>query len=405
MTFFRYSFKNPLPWMLTNSDFFRKYVVMDVPGVPGNYFLQYKSLGVLWETLGWTVMTWILIYFSIFKGVSVTGKVVYVTMLLPLLLCFALLIRAVTLKNASRGIAMYVGSFSFKKLSSGAIWRDAIIQIFFSIGIGFGTFIAYSSYNTVHANAVQDALIVSCSNSAFEVIIGFAAFAIIGVLNIDLDKERIDSFSMGFTTYPQALGSLPGSNVWAVLFFLTIYLLAIDSAFALIESFAAVVLDSDWGKKIKKPFMMGIICFVAMLLSSMYSTQFGYHLLNAVDEWLNSITLIFAAWAQVAAVTSMYRYKDVISQTGLPAYALAQASYLISMFLGTLLGFTASTAAGVSVFFVIIILGTLTAAGIARAPEVRGGFGSKKYLNSLWWLTFYPVSQTRQPTPRPRLLT
>lgn len=397
MTFFRMSFRNPLPWLVyKGSDFFRKIIVRDVKpiDVPDQFFHKYVGLKVLWETLAWTVMTWILVYFSIFKGVSVTGKVVYVTMLLPLLLCIALLIRAVTLENAAKGIALYVGSFSFSKLASGEIWKDAIIQIFFSVGIGFGTFIAYSSYNTVHANAVQDALIVSCSNSGFEVLIGFAAFAVIGFLGIDIKSEKINSFDMGFRTYPEALGKLPGANVWAAMFFLTIYLLAIDSAFALVESFAAVVLDSDWGKRIRKQYMMGIICFVAMLLSSMYSTQFGYNLLDAVDTWLNGITLIFTAWSQVVAVTSIYRHKDVISQCGMPAYALAQASYISSMFLATLIGFTAhSKLAFVLVFLSVLVLGTLTAAAIAKTPDVSAGpCSSKKYLNKLWWLTFYPVS-------------
>lgn len=391
MTFFRYSFSSPLPWV-GNNKFFEKEVVRNTNfiDVPGRYLLQYVDFGMVWETLGWTVLTWILVYFSIFKGVSVTGKVVYITMLLPMALCGALVVRAVTLENAGRGIALYVGNFSVKKLAEGSIWRDAIIQIFFSIGIGFGTFVAYASYNTKHANAVQDALIIASSNSAFEVIVGFAAFGIIGFLGIDLDKEKLNSFSVGFLTYPQALAKLPGANIWAGLFFLTIYLLAIDSAFALTESFAAVVTDTDWGKKVKKPVMMGLICFLAMLCSIIYSTKFGYDFLDAIDIWLNSITLLFAAWAQVVAVTSIYRYKDVVSQCGFQAYALAQASYIISMVLFAILTFTVGVIAGLSTFLTVLILGTCAAASIAKSPEIKGGFGNKKFFNSLWWLSCYP---------------
>lgn len=390
MTFFRYSFKNPLPW-LKIPDFFRKHVVRDIPGVAvaGEYFLQYRGLSLIGETLLWTVVTWILIYFSVFKGVAVTGKVVYITMFLPLLLCTAILIRAVTLPGAYQGIMLYVGSFSISKLSTVAIWKDAIIQIFFSVGVGFGTFIAYSSYNTEHANAVQDAFIVSCSNSAFEVLMGFATFSIIGVLGIDIDKERVSSFAMGFETYPQALGKLPGANIWAAIFFLTIYLLAIDSAFGSVENVSAVVTDSDWGKKLAKPIMTGIICFISLLLSTMYATEFGYALLDAVDWWLNGITLMFAAWAQLVSVTSMYRYKEVISQTGVRAFALAQGSFIMSMMMGTIFAFTVSNLVGVLIFVLILCAGTAGAAMLSDAPEIIGAFGEGKFMNSLWWLTSY----------------
>ncbi len=392
MTFFRYSFQSPLPWLGKN-DFFAKEVVRNTPPkeVAGQYLLKYVDFGMVWETLGWTVLTWVLVYFSIFKGVSVTGKVVYITMLLPLILCGALLIRSVTLENARKGIQLYVGNFSAQKLATGKIWRQAMIQIFFSLGVGFSTFVAYASYNNKHANAVQATLIIACSNSAFEVIVGFAAFAIIGFLDINLDDPnlKLGSFDVGFLTYPQALARLPGANIWAGLFFLTIYLLAIDSGFALTESFASVVIDTEWGKKVKKQVMMAIVCFIAMLCSIVYSTKFGMAFLDAIDIWLNSITLLFCAWAQVVAVTSIYRYKDVVAQCGFQAYALAQVSYITSMFLFALLTFTVKMYAGIAVFFCVLIFGTVAAASIAKSPEIKGGFGNKKFFNALWWLTTY----------------
>ena len=42
-------------------------------------------------------VSYILVYFSIWKGVESTGKVVYVTALLPYLLLFIMLVRGLTL--------------------------------------------------------------------------------------------------------------------------------------------------------------------------------------------------------------------------------------------------------------------------------------------------------------------
>ncbi len=172
MTYFRYSFQRPIPWFNNNVAFFRDMVhrnPLPIIDASKQTFTQYPATGVLWETLGWTLLTWLLVYLCIFRGVSLTGKIVYVTMLVPFVTCIAILIRAVTLENAINGIKLYVGEWHGDKLMSGNIWKDAIIQIFFSVGTGFGIYVAYASYNPRSANAVQDVVIVACGNSMIEV--------------------------------------------------------------------------------------------------------------------------------------------------------------------------------------------------------------------------------------------
>lgn len=390
LSFFRHSFVRPLPW-LSDTNFFLGQVVQNVDSVRGsNGFLRYPGTGVVGETLGWSVLTWVVVYLCIFRGVAITGRVVYVTMLVPLLLCIALLVRAVTLPRARDGIILYVGRWRSDVITAGEVWRDAIIQIFFSIGTGFGYFIAYSSYNSVSSNAVQDVLIIALSNSFIEVVIGFAAFAVVGFLKIDLSTQ-ISSFTLGFITYPAALGNIPGGNAWSVFFFLTVYLLAVDSAFALLESFISCITDTDWGGRLPKPVTVAIISVIAMCLSFLYSAKFGLRLLDAMDYWVTGITLSFVTWFQCVAVTGMYRYKDVISQTGMLAFAGAQTSYIGSMVLGVIVGRFASFWWGVLTFALILVIGTLVSTALGEHPQVRGSFGMNPFLNKLWWLTSYSV--------------
>lgn len=392
MAFFRHSFTSPLPWtggLKEIESFFFDTVVRNRVTETADGF-SYDYGGIIGETIGWSMFLWFLVYLCIFKGVGLTGRIVYVSMLFPLAMLLVITIRGVTLENAWRGIRLYIATWDGSKLGNGQIWKDAVGQIFFSIGAGFGSFVAYASYNKKYANAVQDSLIIALSNSLYEIVAGFAAFGVIGFLNIPRD-QNLTTFSIAFITYPQALAELPGSNVWSVLFFMTVILLGIDSAFGLLEGGITVIVDTDWGKRPSRWITVGIATTSAALLSIMYTTEFGFYLLDAVDTWFNNIALILAMWVQCAGVTSLYRYKDVVSQTGWLAFAVANGSYVMSMVLLVVVGHTVSSWAGVIVFVAVLVIGTVVSALVAQQPPISGPFAKVAFVDKLWWLSCYSV--------------
>lgn len=392
MAFFRHSFTSPLPWAGGRREiesFFFDTVVRNKVTETGDG-ISYDHLGIVGETIGWTLLLWVLVYLCIFKGVGLTGRIVYVSMLFPLAMLLVITIRGVTLENAWRGIKLYIATWDGSKLGNGQIWKDAVGQIFFSIGTGFGSFIAYASYNKKYANAVQDSLIIALSNSFYEIVAGFAAFGVIGFLNIPRD-QNLTTFTIAFITYPQALAELPGSNVWSVLFFVTVILLGIDSAFGLLEGAVTVIVDTDWGNRPARWISVGVTTASAAVLSIMYTTEFGYYLLDAVDTWFNTVALILSMWVQCAGVTSLYRYKDVVSQTGWLAFAVANGSYVVSMILLVVVGHTVCSWVGVIVFIAVLSVGTLLSALVAQQPTIRGPFARFGFVDKLWWLSCYSV--------------
>jgi hypothetical protein len=70
-----------------------------------------------------------------FQGVGLTGRVVYFTMGLPVIMGIILIGRGVSLPNASEGIKLYFASWHSSKLAGTRIWRDAVSQVFFSTGV------------------------------------------------------------------------------------------------------------------------------------------------------------------------------------------------------------------------------------------------------------------------------
>ena len=90
------------------------------------------------------LVSYVLVYFSIWKGVESTGKIVYVVVPLPYVLLLILLIRGLTLEGSLGGLA-YLFYPDWSKLAHFKVWRDGINQIIFSSGIAFGPLVFYSS--------------------------------------------------------------------------------------------------------------------------------------------------------------------------------------------------------------------------------------------------------------------
>ena len=72
----------------------------------------------------------------------------------------------------------------WEKLADAQTWLRAGTQIFFSLGLGFGGLIAYSSYNPANNNLKRDAIFVAITNCSTSVFAGIIIFAILGECNL-----------------------------------------------------------------------------------------------------------------------------------------------------------------------------------------------------------------------------
>lgn len=90
------------------------------------------------------------------------------------------------------------------------VWYAAVTQSFFSLSVGFGAIINYSSYNRFEHNVYRDALIISVVDTFTSLLAGFTIFSILGNLANELGvpvSEVIESgVGLAFISYPTALG-------------------------------------------------------------------------------------------------------------------------------------------------------------------------------------------------------
>ncbi|KAH0281039.1 SNF-domain-containing protein, partial [Aureobasidium melanogenum] len=404
MIYFRNSFTSPLPWENRIEDFYNNDVVANPAPIVGSLtnggkdvasYTTYPAVGLIGETVGWSAFIWFLIWFSIFRGVGMTGRVVYFTMGLPIITTIVFVGRALSLDNAGAGVKLLWGTWRGDQLASGTVWQTAVGQVFFSTGIGFGYFTSYASYNQKHSNAVMDAVLICGSNVLFENFAAFAIFGIIGFLRRwPSPDERLGAFVVGFLTLPEAVLQMPGANFWAVLLFLTLIVLGFSSAFVMLDVVATLLVDS--GVKYSRPVIVTALTLFSFLMCLPYCTEFGYYLLDGVDRWINNIALIFVVFCEVVSATTVYRWKDVTGQVGLPAFIVYNLGYFGGLLIGISVAHGLESAGpGAGAGFGFFVICTVITGVIAKSTETHGtGMIAKArdQLDQLWYLAFYSVS-------------
>ena len=414
MVYFRHSFYSPLPWdggdggsgTATRDaveDFYNNKVIANTV-VEGELsedtntilsWYQYPDMSLNGEVTGWNAFTWFIVWLCMFRGVGLTGRVVYFTMGIPIITIIILIGRGVSLENATEGIKLYFATWRGDTLASGGIWQTACGQVFFSTGVGFGYYTSYASYNAKMANAVQDSFFIVCFNTLFEVLAAFSVFGVVGNLRLFPGPEENEqtSFSIGFKTYPAAIVQMPGANFWALLFFFTLMLLGISSSFAMLDAVVTLIMDTHWGGKISRPIVSTAITIGVFLLSLMYCTKFGSSLLDGVDAYISDMALVFVVWSECVSATTVYRWKDVAREVGLPAFIIYNVGYFGATIFGLVVAHTVTAAAGAGFAFGWYIVATIIAVVVSKTPESRAPrfWGKSKFVSRFWYLAFYSV--------------
>lgn len=269
------------------------------------------------------MVVWFTCFIIVYKGVKLSSWVVWVTVPLPLVFVFIMVLNGLTLDNCDIGFKMYLKGMKDgvapdvgEKLAQPAMWSEACAQIFFSLGVCMGIMIPYSSYNPTNAPIVKNAFTVALCNCSFSFFAGFGVFSIVGYLQGmgSIVADKVSGLGLAFVAYPAALETLPGANFWTLMFSLTLFTLGIDSSFSIVESVATVLGDTIIGEKLSKGKIAMILGLVGAIGSTLFCFNWGFTLFDIVDHYLNVYLVLFMGVLESLGAAWVHCWDDALQK-------------------------------------------------------------------------------------------
>uniref|UniRef100_A0A1A9ZWE0 Transporter n=1 Tax=Glossina pallidipes TaxID=7398 RepID=A0A1A9ZWE0_GLOPL len=252
---------------------------------------------------------WVIVFLCLCKGVQSSGKVVYFTALFPYVVLVILFVRGVTLPGAATGILFYLTP-DWKQLANAQVWGDAAVQIFFALSPAWGGLITLSSYNKFSNNCYKDSLIVAVCNIGTSFFAGLVIFSIIGFLahELDVEVEKVvdQGAGLAFIVYPEVVTRLPISPVWAVLFFVMLLTLGLDSQFALMETVTTAILDKFPNLRQYKTWVVLFVGVFGYIGGIGFTTRSGMYWLQLMDKYAANWSVLLIAISECVLIAWIY---------------------------------------------------------------------------------------------------
>uniref|UniRef100_A0A3B3QIH0 Transporter n=1 Tax=Paramormyrops kingsleyae TaxID=1676925 RepID=A0A3B3QIH0_9TELE len=373
MWYFFNSFQEPLPWSQCPINENKTGLVSECArSSPVDYFWYRETLnistaiedsgGLQWWLVLCLICAWTVLYVCCIRGIETTGKAVYVTSSLPYVVITIFLIRGLTLKGSLNGIK-FLFTPNLKELANPATWLDAGAQVFYSFSLAFGGLISFSSYNSVHNNCEQDAVIISLINGLTSVYSATVIYSIIGfratekygdcfsknilelmnafglpegaitennytealhkfnsthpqtIQNLTLRScdmqvflsEGVEGTGLAFIVFTEAITKMPFSPLWSILFFIMLFCLGLSTMFGNMEGVVAPLQDlkvfpKNWPKEV----FTGLTCLVSFIIAVIFVQRSGNYWLALFDSFAGSIPLLIIAFCEMVSVVYIY---------------------------------------------------------------------------------------------------
>jgi NSS family neurotransmitter:Na+ symporter len=209
------------------------------------------------EMLAWHAIFSSVTIFIVTRGVKVgLERVVRIVMPALLLTLIALVIYAGITGDARTAYA-FLFAADFSKLTPEIILA-AVGQAFFSVNVGVGAVLTYSSYLPGDVNLFRSAIAVAVGDTLVAVLAGLAIFPIV----FDYGLDPTEGAGLLFVTLSTAFAQMPGGAIIGAGFFLMLIFAALTSLISMLETMTARAKESGKVSRTKAAILIGIGSFL-----------------------------------------------------------------------------------------------------------------------------------------------
>lgn len=238
----------------------------------------------IYRPIGWAItfilLTHIIIISGVKKGIERASKIMMPLLFLMLVI---LCIRSVTLPGSEKGLA-FLFNPDFSKITS-SVTLSAMGQAFFSLSIGMGILITYSSYFSKKTNIPSTSIQVIILDTLVAVLAGIMIFPAVFSFGI----APTSGPELVFITLPNVFQHMVLGGLWSFIFFVLLAVAAITSTISLHEVVTAYILEEHKMSRAKAALLVSAGVAILAIISSLSFgilkdfTIFGLTFFNFID--------------------------------------------------------------------------------------------------------------------------
>lgn len=186
------------------------------------------------------------------------------------------------------------------------VWIAAAGQIFFSLSVGFGTVMTYTSYVRRDEDIALSSLAANGSNELIEVgIAGMmivpAAVSFLGVAA----AAGAGTFGLGFNVLPQVFAAMPAGQFFGILFFGLLFIAAVTSSISLMQPSIAF-LEEFWNLSRKQSLVITTTLLTVGSLIVAWFTGDGLVALDTLDFFYGTLSLYVSCSIMLIVFTRIW---------------------------------------------------------------------------------------------------
>jgi len=282
----------PSAYLKPFRDFLASYV-----GAGGSY-----SNGTFYMTYLFFTATFIANAVILYRGVS-GGIERFAKVAMPVLFALAivLFVRVLLLKTQN-GSSIEGLNFLWKPdlhaLRDPKVWIAAAGQIFFTLSVGFGMIVTYTSYMKKDQDIVLTGLSAASLNNITEVILGgsiaipaaVAFFGVAGAVTI----AHSGAFDLGFVSLSAVFSSMPAGRVLGFLWFFLLFFAGLTSSVSLMQPVIAFFEDEfSWSRS------RAVLVTCAFIFVSAQMVIFWDKSIDEMDFWAGTIGIVLFGFIEL----------------------------------------------------------------------------------------------------------